>query len=45
MSEEQIIDWKPRARGLVIGGVAWLARAKDKAQAKLNGTIGDYVYP
>lgn len=45
MLNEQILDWKPRARGLVIGGVVWLARIKDKAQAKLNGTIGDYVYP
>ena len=39
------LDWKPRSRDLVIGGVLWLARIKDKAQAKLDSTIGDYIYP
>ncbi len=39
------LDWKPRSRDLVIGGIPWLARIKDKAQAKLDGTIGDYIYP
>jgi len=39
------LDWKPRHRDLVIGGIPWLARITDKARAKLNGTIGDYIYP
>ncbi|MBM3239114.1 DUF5069 domain-containing protein [Candidatus Poribacteria bacterium] len=39
------LDWKPRGRDLVIGGFPWLARITDKARAKLNGTIGDYIYP
>ena len=39
------LDWKPRGRDLVIGGVPWLARITDKARASLSGTIGDYIYP
>ncbi len=39
------LDWKPRSRDLVIGGIPWLARITDKARAKLGGTIGDYIYP
>ena len=39
------LDWKPRGRDLVIGGFPWLARITDKARAKLDGTIGDYIYP
>jgi hypothetical protein len=39
------LDWKPRGRDLVIGNIPWLARISDKARAKLNGTIGDYIYP
>lgn len=39
------LDWKPRGRDLVIGGIPWLARITDKARAKLDGTIGDYIYP
>jgi hypothetical protein len=45
MSESQILDFKPRARGMVIGGIPWLARIADKARAKLAGRIGDYIYP
>ena len=45
MSESQILDFKPRARGMVIGDIPWLARIADKARAKLAGRIGDYVYP
>ena len=45
MSESQILDFKPRARGMVIGNIPWLARIADKARAKLAGRIGDYVYP
>ena len=37
--------WKPRSRALVIGGLPWLARMTDKARAKVEGTIGDYIYP
>ncbi|MFQ6041169.1 MAG: hypothetical protein ACE5PV_09965 [Candidatus Poribacteria bacterium] len=39
------LDWKPRGRDLVIGGLPWLARITDKARAKLDSTIGDYIYP
>ena len=39
------LDWKPRHRDMVIGNIPWLARITDKARAKLNGTIGDYIYP
>ena len=39
------LDWKPRGRDLVIGGIPWLARITDKARASMNGSIGDYVYP
>jgi hypothetical protein len=39
------VDFRPRSRTLVIGGVPWLARIADKARAKLRGTLGDYIYP
>ena len=39
------LDWKPRHRDMLIGGYWWLARVSDKARAKLNGTIGEYIYP
>ena len=39
------LDWKPRGRDLVIGGVPWLARIADKARASMTGAIGDYIYP
>ena len=39
------LDWKPRHRDTIIGDIAWLARITDKANAKLAGTIGDYIYP
>lgn len=45
MKEEQVLDFKPRARGLVIGNIPWLARAADKARALAEGRIGDYIYP
>lgn len=45
MKEEQTLDFKPRARGLVIGNIPWLARAADKARAFAEGRIGDYIYP
>lgn len=38
-------DFKPRPRDLVIGGIPWVARMSDKARAKADGTIGDYIYP
>lgn len=38
-------EWKPRGRDVVIGGIPWLARCADKARAKAEGTIGDYIYP
>jgi 23S rRNA G2445 N2-methylase RlmL len=45
MKEEGVLDFKPRARGLVIGNIPWLARAADKARAVSEGRIGDYIYP
>ena len=39
------LDWKPRHRDIVIGNIPWLARITDKARAKIEGTLGDYVYP
>jgi hypothetical protein len=38
-------EFKPRPRDLVIGGIPWVARMSDKARAKADGTIGDYIYP
>lgn len=38
-------EWKPRGRDVVLGGIPWLARVADKARAKAEGTIGDYIYP
>ncbi len=37
--------FKPRGRDEVIGGIPWLARMIDKARAKADGTIEDYIYP
>lgn len=45
MSDSQNFDFKPRARGMIIGGIPWLARISDKARAKLNDRIGAYIYP
>ncbi len=39
------LDWKPRHRDMIIGDVRWLARISDKASAKLQGIIGEYIYP
>ena len=39
------LDWKPRHRDMMIGGFGWLARIADKANAKMSGTIGDYIFP
>ncbi|MDA1190580.1 MAG: DUF5069 domain-containing protein [Candidatus Poribacteria bacterium] len=39
------LDWKPRGRDLVVGNIPWLARAADKARAKIHGQLGDYIYP
>ena len=30
---------------MIIGDVRWLARIADKANAKLQGIIGEYIYP
>ena len=45
MSESASLDFKPRARGMVIGGIPWLARIADKARARSTERIGAYVYP
>ncbi len=39
------MSFRPRPRDLVIGGIPWIARMSDKARAKADGTIDDYVYP
>lgn len=38
-------SFQPRGRDLVIGGIPWIARMSDKARAKADGTIDDYIYP
>lgn len=38
-------EFQPRPRDLVIGGIPWIARMADKARAKADGSIGDYIYP
>lgn len=38
-------EWKPRGRDVKLGGIPWLARIADKARAKVDGTIGEYIYP
>ena len=45
MSERECFDFKPRARGMIIGDIPWLARISDKARASMAGRIGAYVYP
>mgnify|MGYP001043547401 CR=1 FL=1 len=45
MSDSRVLDFRPRARSLVIGDIVWLARIADKARAHLAGRIGDYIYP
>lgn len=37
--------FRPRARDLVIGSIPWIARMADKARAKRDNSIGDYIYP
>ncbi len=39
------LEFRPRSRPLMMGGVPWLPRITDKARASLRGTIDDYVYP
>lgn len=45
MGEWSTLDFKPHARGMVIGDIPWLARITDKARAVRDGRIGDYVFP
>ena len=45
MSESDSLEFKPRARGLIIGEMPWLARIADKARARAAGRLGAYVYP
>ena len=45
MSESDSLEFKPRARGLIIGELPWLARIADKARARAAGRLGAYVYP
>jgi len=39
------MSFEPRDGKIALGGIPWLARMIDKARAKADGTIGDYVYP
>ena len=43
--KQMALDWKPRHRDMIIGGIPWLARISDKANAQLQGIIGEYIYP
>ncbi len=43
--KQMALDWKPRHRDMIIGDIPWLARISDKAQAKLQGILGEYIYP
>ena len=45
MSEWNSLDFKPRARGMIIGDIPWRARIADKARARGEGRIGDYLFP
>lgn len=45
MTESDNLDFKPRARGLLIGNIPWLARISDKVRARHAGRIGEYVFP
>jgi hypothetical protein len=37
--------FRPRPRDLAAGGIPWIARMADKARAKHDGTIDEYIYP
>lgn len=39
------MSFEPRDGSIVLGGIPWLARMIDKARAKADGTIEDYIYP
>ncbi|NMB38017.1 MAG: DUF5069 domain-containing protein [Firmicutes bacterium] len=39
------MGFKPRDGNQVIAGIPWLARMIDKARAKAEGRLGDYIYP
>ncbi|MEE2657390.1 MAG: DUF5069 domain-containing protein [Candidatus Latescibacterota bacterium] len=45
MSESDSLDFKPRARSTMIGDIYWLARIADKARARAEGRLGDYIFP
>ena len=45
MADSDNLEFKPRARGLIVGGLPWLARISDKARARAAGRLGAYVYP
>ena len=45
MADSDHLEFKPRARGLIMGGIPWLARISDKARARAAGRLGAYVYP
>ena len=45
MSLAKNLDFKPRARGMIIGDIPWLARIADKARARSQERLGDYLFP
>lgn len=45
MTNHDCLDFKPRARGMLIAGIPWLARIADKVRAREEGRIGEYVFP
>tara|TARA_Y100000588_G_scaffold172611_1_gene186461 strand:+ start:323 stop:460 length:138 start_codon:yes stop_codon:yes gene_type:complete len=45
MSHSDNLDFKPRARDMLIGNIPWLARISDKVRARDAERIGDYVFP
>ena len=44
-NSSSVEEFQPRPRDLVIGGIPWIARMSDKARAKADGSIGEYIYP
>ena len=45
MSLANNLEFKPRARGMIIGDIPWLARITDKARAHNEGRIVEYLFP
>ncbi len=39
------MDFTPRSGDLQVRGISWLPRMIDKARARHNDTLGEYMYP